>query len=40
MPERMSKTLALLGQHGAAIDALGPATQPLIDQGRTLMQTL
>ena len=38
--EQMSKTLALLGQHSAAMDALGPATKPLIDEGRTLMQTL
>ncbi len=40
MLEQMNKTLALLGQHSAAMDALGPATQPLIDQGRALMQTL
>jgi hypothetical protein len=40
MLEQMNKTLALLGQHSAAMDSLGPATAPLIEQGRTLMQTL
>jgi hypothetical protein len=40
MLEQMNKTLALLGQHSAAMDALGPATKPLIEQGSALMQTL
>jgi hypothetical protein len=40
MLEQMSKTLALLGEHAAAIDAVGPATQPLIDEGRSIYQAL
>jgi hypothetical protein len=40
MLEQMGKSLALLGQHSAGMDALGPPTQPLIERGRALMQTL
>lgn len=38
--EQMSKTLALLTENAAAMDAVGPATQPLIDDGRTIFQAL
>jgi hypothetical protein len=38
--DETSKTLALLTEHAAALDAVGPATQPLIDAGNGLYQSL
>jgi hypothetical protein len=40
MLDQVSKTLALLGGHAAAMDSVGPATTPLIDEGRSLFQSL
>jgi hypothetical protein len=40
MLDQMSKTLALLGEQAAAMDTVLPATQPLIDDGRKLLQAL
>ncbi len=40
MLDRLNKTLALLGEQAAAMDAAMPATQPLIDEGRKLYHAL
>lgn len=36
----VSRTLALLTEYTPALDAIGPPTQPLIDQGKLLYQAL
>lgn len=38
--EQVSRTLALLRSHAAELDQVGPPTQPLIDEGQTLYDTL
>jgi len=38
--QQVSKVLALLASHAAELDSLGPATQPLIDEGQQLYDTL
>lgn len=38
--EQISKTLGLLAKHAAELDAVGPATQLLIDEGQQLYDTL
>jgi len=37
---QVSKVLALLASHAGELDSLGPATQPLIDEGQQLYDTL
>jgi hypothetical protein len=38
--EQVSKVLALLASHATELDSLGPPTQPLIDEGQQLYDTL
>lgn len=38
--EQVSKTLGLLSKHTAELDSVGPATQPLIDEGQQLYDAL
>jgi hypothetical protein len=38
--QQVSKVLALLASHIAELDSLGPPTQPLIDEGQQLYNTL
>ncbi len=38
--DQISKTLGLLTQHSAELDAVGPATQPLIDEGQQIYSAL
>jgi hypothetical protein len=38
--EETSKTIGLLSEHAAALDAVGPPTQPLIDAGNKVYQAL
>ena len=38
--DQISKTLGLLTKHAAELDATGPATQPLIDEGQQIYSVL
>lgn len=40
MLEQLTRTLALLGEQSAAMNSVGPPTQTLIDEGRTLLLAL